>query len=239
MEDLDDPAGVPLSTAVIHFAPPELLAAYEAARERARGKRRAGSFWMGGEPLVGWEAANRMHRDNYLVSARDQAWRAIYIEFKRRLLAGELVATALVEPLGLTGRREVIPPDRWRFLKLLQNDRAEGKGLRLFDVRVRPAGLIDQTTVQPPITVQAGPAPRNYTPPKLRAEMKHRARTGQLTWNWGADSKALFDWIKVSFDHGRLPKDANNIRRTYRELYRELEREFRSGDQGGDKMKSP
>ena len=84
-----------------------------------------------------------------------------------------------------------------------------------------------------PDHVTEGEAYRKYRPPLLRAEMKRRARAGQFTWNWGADSRALVDWIKASFDHGKLPKDAESIRRTYRELYRELEREFKAGDQAG------
>jgi hypothetical protein len=234
-DDGNPTAGYTLREALKRFADPAKWQAYERDR-RAAGSRRNRQYSMTfrGEPIAGWAAAEEMQRSNALIEQRERAWRDLCFDLISRLRSGELIATGLEEPLTLDRARRPIPVHLWQVLRPdFKLSAAVRGGLNISGILVRRATEADQeppavsTTVEelpepdPDMIPEARPPGRPSMMPKIEAEMRRRAASGQLRTTLSAESKVLASWAQTTHPDERPPR-AKSIQRRLGRLYQEL-----------------
>jgi hypothetical protein len=225
MSDLRDPTdSYTLKEALERFADPAKWQAYERAR-RAAGNRRNRRYSMTfrGEPIAGWAAAEEIQRSNTLIEQRDRAWRDLCFDLISRLRSGDLDRTRRPVPVHLW---QVLRPD-------FKHSAAVGGGLKISGMLVRRATEADQeppvvsTTVEelpepePDMIPEARPPGRPSMMPKIEAEMRRRAASGQLRTTLSAESKVLASWAQTTHPDEHPPR-AKSIQRHLGRLYQEL-----------------
>ena len=230
-----DQEGLPLSDTIRRFADPDKWRRYDQAATAARGRVRTRLMSVGGEPIVGWGAAEQARQDNHLLDRRDQAWRELQRDFLGRLRSGELVATGYEEPLSLGSELRPVPADLWRSLRPnFKNSTATGAGLKLTGILVQnagdgPAPVSSTDQISGAGTMEGDPAPTFAVRPpgrpslmrEIEAEMRRRATAGQLLGSLRAESEALAYWARTTHRGERAPQPksiAKQLGGRYREL---------------------
>lgn len=167
---------IPLPEAVRRFVPNELWETYETAIKRRAsfpGRSVRYSIWMEGEAAA--EKNRPAVQAREAQAAKDRAWVTIQRVFQTRLIEGVLIAYVRREfPFG---KWDPVPPDAWRALLITDWRRgtAEGRGVRLTDLRIAPGGRSASEESAPRlISAEETPAP-------IAAAVSYAERQLQLT----------------------------------------------------------
>lgn len=147
-----------------------------------------------------------------------------------RLARGELIASGIAVPLTTTSHRRDIPPELWsrltfghEFLTVV------GNGLRYEEVLIREAAPATSSATEQKMPVpQTQPGrPARSRPgrpsmmPEIEAEMRRRAKSGQMAPSLRQEAKELAAWAEQEFQGGTGPK-ARSIEKQLGSIYREL-----------------
>jgi hypothetical protein len=242
----DEEVGLPLRDAVRRFANPALLAEHDALDAKIKGWAKPGTP----EYRRGWPDEDERHRRHIqdlrrpFYEARATAWRAVLDDFRRRLRAGELIASGFRMPLTPNALREDIAPQLWDMLRPRASTVKDG-GLEMIRVRYRRAAPPDPRADRPaqetePIETRAaadpgetGGGPRPTPKPRARgrgrpsikgtlaAEMRRRATAGELRPGIGEECRALQEWALANVHGVKIPQP-DSIEDALRDLYWEL-----------------
>jgi hypothetical protein len=242
----DDGAGLLLREAVRAFADPALLEKLDARVAEIESWPKPGTW----EYRRGWPDEDPLHRQHIedlrkpFHEARRTAERAVMDDFRRRLRAGELIASGFWLPLTPRSRREDIDPQLWDMLRP-GTSTVKGGGLEMIRVRYRRAAPPDPRADRPaqetePIETRAaadpgeiggGPRPTPKPPARgrgrpsikgtLAAEMRRRAAAGELRPGIAEECRALEEWALANV-HGVTIPQPDSIEDALRDLYWEL-----------------
>ncbi len=136
-------------------------------------------------------------------------WTRLRTAFQRRLKSGELSATGFVSPLTIDAPRIVVPPDKWRILKLdFGNSTAYGEGLKVVSILVRhvtPAAVLPTRRVvkrRP----RGGPRPGEYLAPLNEyLEFLYEKNHG-LDYFYDTPLNSICENVRQKFDRSELKK---------------------------------
>jgi hypothetical protein len=160
-----------------------------------------------------------------------------------KLARGELIASGIALPLRETSRRRDIRPELWarltfsyRFLTVV------GNGLKYDQVLIREAWPAtasaterEQEAARPP--EQLHQAVRGPGRPSLmgliEAEMRRRARSGQIERSLRREAEVLAMWANQEFPDEHVPKP-KSIEKPLGPIYKEL-KATKSPDKWGDR----
>jgi hypothetical protein len=168
-------------------------------------------------------------------------WRIAEI-LVEKLVRREFIASGITFPLNETSRRRDISTELWPELTFdYQFAKVVGPRIEYRQVLIRAARprtlrsrRREQDAAPPP--AQPDHAPGRGRPsimPKIEAEMRRRAASGQLEAWLRREAEALAAWAKRKFpdEHIPLPR---SIEKRLRHVYRELKR-IKRPDKGADK----
>jgi hypothetical protein len=223
----DGSEGLALRDAIERFSDPEKWQTYAVAAAAAAGKSRTGFFFVGREPIAGWDAYDRAQADNQLIDASERAWDALYADFLPRLHSGELVASGYRVPVDPEIRRQVIPGDLWTVLRPnFQNSSARGGGCQFVCIKVHqapatPGGALITSAASVERQAVASFPGRPSIMRGIIAHMKERAERQELASTLSAEARELEHWARLTFPSQQVPTwktIRNGIRKEYRNL---------------------
>jgi hypothetical protein len=143
-----------------------------------------------------------------------------------KLLSGQLLGTGMRSGAPLAAAPEKIHPDVWRILVPDFNASSARlpTGELILGIRVFP-GPFGNAAAAAPVgnqeTLRTGFAGRPSSRHLLEAEMKRRAKVGDLKSSLREEARELADWLRLM--HPKFPPaTANTIRNSLADLYREL-----------------
>jgi hypothetical protein len=158
-----------------------------------------------------------------------------------KLVRGELIASGVALRLKETSRRRDIRPELWLCLTFSHRfATVRGERLTYDHVLIREARPATpsrtertQEAARPLAQHARGPG-RPSIMPKIEAEMRRRAASGQIEESLGQEAKVLSAWAKRTFPDKHVPAP-QSIERRLGHIYRELDRIKRS-DNSYDKI---
>lgn len=186
----------------------------------------------------------RMFISNDALSQYYQNARNAQPEVVAKLLSGELLATGMRSGAPLAAPPEKIHPDRWRIL-VPDFDGSSARvpdGELILGIRVFPGPFGNAAAAEPIAnqeTLRTGFAGRPSSRHLLEAEMKRRAKVGDLKSSLRQEAKELADWLRLM--HSEFPPaKANTIRNSLADLHRELRAAaHHEYSAGGTKLSKP
>ena len=208
----DGSEGLSLREAVERFSDPEKWQTHAVAAAAAAGRSRTGFFFVGGEPIAGWDAYDRAEAGNRLIDASERAWHALYADFLSRLQSGELIASGYRVPVDPAIGRQVIPTDLWTVLRPnVRNSSARGGGCQFVAILVsrRPASApFEALPVSRDATERRAPSfpGRPSIMQAIIAHMRERAERQELASTLSAEARELEHWARLTFPGQQVPK---------------------------------
>jgi hypothetical protein len=213
--------GIPLWEAIERWTPKEVWQRY---REIAREEVPVLIFPPGPTPLH--QEAERLRR---------------HIEYvlTEKLRRGELIASGVDLPLNRDSRRWDISSELWSRLNLdIRRQETSGDGLQIVELRFRTASEA-KSEQAPAVVEEIKPPPhrsagRPSVMPRIEAEMRRRASSGQIERSLRREAAVLAIWAKRQALARHVPKPSS-IEKQLGHVYRELKPKKRS-DKCGDKQ---
>jgi hypothetical protein len=154
----------------------------------------------------------------------------------KRLARGELIASGVAVPLKETSRRRDIRPELWPLLGFNCGfQMVAGDGLRYGEVLIREASSVPHEV--PASRPQASPPRAPARPgrpsimPRIEAEMRRRAASGQIEGSLGREAEVLAMWAQRQFADTHVPKP-KSIEKKLGRIYKELKVTKRPDKQG-------
>ncbi len=202
------PGGYALADAPRAFVDPELWEDFERAADAAGGLLGTyGVFFLGGEPVPGWEVYRKAQHINVLIAERARTQARVKKSFMSQLRAGDLIAMGLLVPLRPDTVPVQIPGDHWWVLVPdYQNPTAKGAGAEYVRIQVYRRQDLEQRAVESPSSEEQGPDPEKFRRrkphgrpscmPLIKTELCRRGKKGKLLTPKTAEFEFLAAWAK-------------------------------------------